>query len=384
MSTRAGSRSSSPMRRPANRRCEGFSEETDSERLTITTCFDKAGTTAVKEVCRGVSSARSRTPTAILPGPRRLPRESTASAMDRTRSRLQLAPHGTHFPQRGPQGPLSSSFDVRRADATRCGRPRGEDPSSMPNAIDRTRLRDLMGRELARFEDEHPRSRELFERAKANLLAGVPMPWMSEWAGPFPVFVAEAHGARFTDVDGHEYVDLCLGDTGSDDRPRPEGGGRGDRRAGGQGHHAHAPDRGRVWVGAEMQRRFGLPFWQFCLTATDANRFTIRLARAITGRPKILVFNYCYHGSVDETILTIEDGVPGPRPGNVGRAREPDGDHTRRRVQRRRRARGGARARGRRVRPRRAGPHEHRDRPARTRVPRRAPTAYARARHATS
>jgi glutamate-1-semialdehyde 2,1-aminomutase len=81
--------------------------------------------------------------------------------------------------------------------------------------IDRTRLRDLMRRELDRFEQDHPRSRELFEVAEANLLAGVPMPWMSEWAGPYPVFVAEAHGARFTDVDGREYVDLCLGDTGS-------------------------------------------------------------------------------------------------------------------------------------------------------------------------
>ncbi|MGZ8611858.1 MAG: transaminase, partial [Actinomycetota bacterium] len=78
------------------------------------------------------------------------------------------------------------------------------------------------------------------------------------------------------------------------------------------------PTEDSIWVGAEMERRFGLPFWQFALTATDANRFTIRLARAITGRPKSLVFNYCYHGSVDETIVSIEDGVPGPRPGTIG------------------------------------------------------------------
>ncbi|MGA9161384.1 MAG: aspartate aminotransferase family protein [Actinomycetota bacterium] len=188
----------------------------------------------------------------------------------------------------------------------------------MPNAIDRTRLRELMERELARFEAEHPRSRELFEGAKANLLAGVPMPWMSEWAGPYPVFVAEAHGARFTDVDGHGYVDLCLGDTGAMTGHAPKEAVEAIAEQAARGITHMLPTEDAAWVGAEMERRFGLPFWQFCLTATDANRFTIRLARAITGRPKILVFNYCYHGSVDETILTIEDGVAGPRPGNIG------------------------------------------------------------------
>ncbi len=184
--------------------------------------------------------------------------------------------------------------------------------------VDRSRLRELMDREIVRFERDHPRSRELFERGKAHLLAGVPMPWMSEWAGPYPVFVAEARGARFTDVDGHEYVDLCLGDTGAMTGHGPDvvASAIADQVSKGITHML--PTEDSIWVGAEMERRFGLPFWQFCLTATDANRFTIRLARAITGRPKILVFNYCYHGSVDETIITIEDGVPGPRPGNVG------------------------------------------------------------------
>jgi glutamate-1-semialdehyde 2,1-aminomutase len=202
-------------------------------------------------------------------------------------------------------------------------RPRDEDPEHMPNAVDRTRLRDLTARELARFEQDHPRSRELSERAKANLLAGVPMPWMSEWAGSYPVFVAEAHGARFTDVDGREYVDLCLGDTGAMTGHAPKEAVEAIAEQAAKGITHMLPTEDAAWVGAEMQRRFGLPFWQFCLTATDANRFTIRLARAITARPKILVFNYCYHGSVDETILTIEDGVPGPRPGNVGAPVDP-------------------------------------------------------------
>jgi glutamate-1-semialdehyde 2,1-aminomutase len=186
------------------------------------------------------------------------------------------------------------------------------------SGVDRERLARLTEREVERFEREHPRSRELFELGKRNLLAGVPMPWMTEWAGPFPVFVAEADGARFRDVDGREYVDLCLGDTGGMTGHAPKAVVAAIAEQAARGITLMLPTEDAIWVGAEMERRFGLPFWQFCLTATDANRFTIRLARAITGRPKILVFNYCYHGSVDETIATIEDGVAGSRPGNIG------------------------------------------------------------------
>jgi glutamate-1-semialdehyde 2,1-aminomutase len=196
--------------------------------------------------------------------------------------------------------------------------------SGATRAIDRARLADLTRRELERFERDHPRSRELFESARDTLLAGVPMPWMSEWAGPYPVFVAEAQGARFTDVDGREYVDLCLGDTGAmtGHAPKEAVAAIAEQAANGITHML--PTEDAAWVGREMARRFGLPLWQFCLTATDANRFTIRLARAITGRPKILVFNFCYHGSVDETIITIEDGVAGPRVGNIGPPVDPN------------------------------------------------------------
>jgi glutamate-1-semialdehyde 2,1-aminomutase len=150
------------------------------------------------------------------------------------------------------------------------------------------------------------------------------MPWMSEWAGRYPIFVAEAHGARFTDVDGHEYVDLCLGDTGAMTGHAPKEAVAAIAEQAGNGITHMLPTEDAAWVGREMGRRFGLPFWQFCLTATDANRFTIRLARAITGRPKILVFNFCYHGSVDETIVTIDDGVAGPRVGNIGPPVDPN------------------------------------------------------------
>ena len=134
------------------------------------------------------------------------------------------------------------------------------------------------------------------------------MPWMTRWAGGFPVFAAEAEGARFRDVDGHEYVDFCLGDTAAMTGHSPGPTVRAHRRAGAPRDHADAAERGRDLGRAELGRRFGLPRWQFALTATDANRFAIRLARELTERPKILVFNWCYHGSVDETFATLEDG----------------------------------------------------------------------------
>ncbi len=193
----------------------------------------------------------------------------------------------------------------------------------MQTTVDRARLAELMRRELDRFVADHPTSRELFERGKANLLAGVPMPWMTEWAGPYPVFVAEAEGARFTDVDGRTYVDFCLGDTGAMTGHAPKEAVAAIAEQAGRGITLMLPTEDSIWVGQEMQRRFGLPYWQFCLTATDANRFTLRLARAITGRPKVLVYSWCYHGSVDETIITIQDGRAGPRPGNVGPAVDP-------------------------------------------------------------
>ena len=188
----------------------------------------------------------------------------------------------------------------------------------METTVDRTRLRDLQAREEDRFVQDHPRSRELFERGKATLLAGVPMPWMSEWAGPFPVFVADAEGARFTDVDGRTYVDLCLGDTGAMTGHAPKEAVAAIAEQAAKGITLMLPTEDSIWVGQEMQRRFGLPYWQFCLTATDANRFTLRLARAITGRAKVLVYSWCYHGSVDETIIAIDEGRAGARAGNIG------------------------------------------------------------------
>jgi len=145
--------------------------------------------------------------------------------------------------------------------------------------LDRTRLSALMEREERRFAGEHPKSRELFERAREFLLGGVPMNWMSKWASPFPLFVREAHGAHFTCVDGHDYIDFCLGDTGAMTGHSPEQALAAITRQLGRGITLMLPTEDAIWLGEELTRRFGMRYWQFALTATDANRFAIRIAR---------------------------------------------------------------------------------------------------------
>jgi glutamate-1-semialdehyde 2,1-aminomutase len=184
--------------------------------------------------------------------------------------------------------------------------------------VSRDRLRQLQEREEQRFVAEHPKSAELYARAQNSLLGGVPMNWMKKWAGAFPVFVAAAKGARFTDVDGREYVDLCLGDTGAMTGHSPDVVAEAIARRVREGITLMLPTEDSLWVGEELRRRFALPYWQFALTATDANRFAIRIAREITQRPKVLVYHYCYHGTVDESFAGLHDGVVGPRRGNIG------------------------------------------------------------------
>jgi glutamate-1-semialdehyde 2,1-aminomutase len=182
----------------------------------------------------------------------------------------------------------------------------------------RTRLEELHAREERRVAEERPRSRELAARARKNLLGGVPMHWMVKWAGGFPLFLRAASGAHFVDVDGREVVDFCLGDTGAMTGHAPAATVAAVAEQAARGITLMLPTEDALWVGAELERRFGLPIWQLALTATDANRFSIRLARELTGRPKVLVFNWCYHGSVDETFATLLDGVVWPRRGNIG------------------------------------------------------------------
>ena len=184
--------------------------------------------------------------------------------------------------------------------------------------IDRNRLKQLSDREEQRFKVQHPKSAAMFRAAQDSLLGGVPMNWMKKWAGAFPVFVKDAKGAHFTCVDGRNYVDLCLGDTGAMTGHSPDVVVEAVARQVRQGITLMLPTEDSIHVGDDLKKRFGLAYWQFTLTATDANRFSIRIAREITQRPKILVFHYCYHGTVDESFAGLHDGVVGPRRGNLG------------------------------------------------------------------
>ncbi len=190
---------------------------------------------------------------------------------------------------------------------------------STGSPVDPARVTALSAVENDRFASTHPRSREIFERARAVMPGGVPMSWMVKWPGAFPVFVAEASGAHFRDVDGHDYVDLCLGDTGAMTGHSPPPTVATVREQVGRGITAMLPTEDAVVVAEELRRRFGLPLWQFTLSATDANRHVIRYARHVTGRRKVVVHDYCYHGSVDETFATLdENGRTVARRGNIG------------------------------------------------------------------
>ena len=186
--------------------------------------------------------------------------------------------------------------------------------------IDREHLKNLLVKEEQLFDELHPKSKALFNKAKETVFQGVPMLWMVRSAGRFPLFVKEGSGQYFTDVDGVKYLDLCLGDTGAMTGHAPAISTdiivdviildnlliyyecldlfiQFQQRIK-KGITFMLPCEDTIWVGQELKRRFGLPYWQFALTATDCNRNVIRLARHITKRPKILVYNWCYHGTV--------------------------------------------------------------------------------------
>jgi glutamate-1-semialdehyde 2,1-aminomutase len=185
--------------------------------------------------------------------------------------------------------------------------------------LDRSRLAGLMAREQADFIARHPRAAALHERAQRSLLDGVPMNWMIRWAGAFPLYVETALGAHFTDVDGHDYIDFCLGDTGAMAGHGPAPTIAAVERQLRRGITTMLPTEDAIWAGEELARRFGLPFWQLALSATDANRFSLRLARHITGRPLVAVHDRNYHGTVDETFAWLDDdGRVEARRGNIG------------------------------------------------------------------
>jgi len=185
--------------------------------------------------------------------------------------------------------------------------------------INRSNLTALRKIEDQRFLETHKKSGELFAVAKDSMPNGVPMSWMSKWPGAYPVFVEEAKGASFVDVDGNTYIDFCLGDTGSMTGHSPDATVSAIREQVGRGLSAMLPTKDAAVVSTELAKRFGVAFWQFTVSATDANRHVIRYARLITKKSKIIVIDRCYHGSVDETFATLDSsGKTVSREGNIG------------------------------------------------------------------
>ena len=180
----------------------------------------------------------------------------------------------------------------------------------------------LLEREKSLYVQRNATSARLSEKSARNWLRGVPMHWMVDWGTPFPLFVSKAEGTTLTSVDRHKYTDFCLGDTGAMFGHSPKAIAETLASEGARGLTTMLPSEDAVEVGTLLEDRFGLPVWQITATASDANRAVIRWCRAITGRTKILVFNHCYHGCVDDTFITADHGNVKMVNGLVGEPRD--------------------------------------------------------------
>jgi glutamate-1-semialdehyde 2,1-aminomutase len=188
--------------------------------------------------------------------------------------------------------------------------------------IDWTAALALLAQERATFVVRNPRSQALSGRARQHLLFGVPLHWMSDWGTPFALQLAHARGAHVLDLDGHVLSDFCLGDTGAMFGHAPEAVTQAVARQAAQGMTAMLPGEDAAVVGELLSERFGLPFWQFALSASDANRFVLRWLRAASGRRKLLVFNGCYHGTVDDVFVDLVNGTSTQRASLLGQVHE--------------------------------------------------------------
>ncbi len=190
--------------------------------------------------------------------------------------------------------------------------------SDLIAGIDKTRLKAIAKREAERFVGARPKTQATLRGGADAYLDSVPMHWMKDWPMPFPMLVAGAKGARLADIDGHEIDDFCLGDTGSMFGHSPEPVAKAISRQARNGLTYMLPTEAALEAGRLLTRRFGDFKWQIATTATDANRFAIRVARAVTGKPKVLVFNGCYHGTVDDAMVALANGKTVTRPGLTG------------------------------------------------------------------
>lgn len=195
--------------------------------------------------------------------------------------------------------------------------PKSETPT-LRHGLNWQRALQMRDAERATFQKNNPKSRALAIRAENHLLFGVPMHWMSDWSTPFALTASSASGSHVIDADGHQYIDFCLGDTGAMFGHSPAPVAHALEQQAVKGYTSMLASEDAVLVAAELAHRFALPVWQFALSASDANRFVLRWLRAATGRSKILVFNGCYHGTVDDVFVDLVDGQPKQRDSLLG------------------------------------------------------------------
>ncbi len=184
------------------------------------------------------------------------------------------------------------------------------------------RLHALAQAERQRFIQANPQSQALATQSAAHWLFGVPLHWMNDWGTPFALHVAQAQGAWVEDVDGNRRIDFCLGDTGAMFGHAPAPVVQAVARQLQRGCTTMLASADAAWVGAALAQRFGLPYWQSALSASDANRFLLRWVRAATGRRKLLVFNGCYHGTVDDVFVDLVNGQPQQRDSLLGQVQD--------------------------------------------------------------
>lgn len=188
--------------------------------------------------------------------------------------------------------------------------------------IRKDRLAAFARDEAAVYANARPKAAKALKDKSGVFLGGVPMHWMADWPMPHLPLVAKAQGAKIEDVDGLRLDDFCLGDTGSMFGHSPGPVAKAIRHQARRGLTYMLPTEAALEAGKLLTERFGPFRWQIATTATDANRFALRVARAITGKPKVLVFNGCYHGTVDDTFVSLEGGKTVNSPGLLGQVND--------------------------------------------------------------
>ncbi|RFO98822.1 aspartate aminotransferase family protein [Rhodoferax lacus] len=197
-----------------------------------------------------------------------------------------------------------------------------DSPALTLGGISTRALQALLLRERASYIRRNPKSQAQSARAAEHLLFGVPLHWMNDWGTPFALQVASAQGAHLLDVDGHRLADFCLGDTGAMFGHAPPVVTKALQRQAALGLTTMLPNDDGAVVAELLAARLGLPMWQFAMTATDANRFVLRWMRAATGRSVLLVFNGCYHGTVEDVFVDLVDGKPVQRDSLLGQVHD--------------------------------------------------------------